>query len=99
MHEVSEEWRKLHREKPRDLYFSPNEPVFRVMKNNEIGGGHDTHERKETYLYDIDGKLKGRLRRRGKDDDDDDDNNNKHFIKCTILYYNKTKTPVRRKKE
>jgi hypothetical protein len=32
--------------------FSPNELVFRVMKNNEIGGGFDTHERKKhVVLY------------------------------------------------
>jgi len=58
MREVSEEWRKLHREKLHDLYFSPNELVFRAMKNNEIGGGFDTCGRKETCLYGIGGKPK-----------------------------------------
>jgi hypothetical protein len=54
--------------------------------------------RERNMLYYIVGKPKGRLRRRRKDNNNKN-NNNKHFITHTILYYNKTKTSDRSKKE
>jgi hypothetical protein len=58
--EVTREWRKLHNEKPNDLYFSPT--IFRVIKSKGIWwAGHVARIGETRGVYRVlVGKLDGK---------------------------------------